>query len=136
MSSRFELPASSKNEFGVPLTDEQLKYLRLSGFPTFDQFQKEPDKYRGGWEEIFACIENGPDILRNATKGKHVLKVVGRRVESIGQMIRVARDMGFDLKKMTFEVNLEKASGGKFVHHVNLVPDKSLLAAEKGLNAP
>lgn len=113
------------------LTEQQLRLIRSSGFPTFDEYIKNPDKYRKSNEDIFAVIERGPETLRNATKGKHVLKVLGKRVSSIGQMIRVAKDMGFDLKKMTFEVNLENVGNGQYIHHVNLVPQKELRVGDE-----
>lgn len=113
------------------LDEAQLAYLKSAGFPTFDEYAKNPDKYRDTWEEVFQCIEHGPEVLRDLTAGKHVLKVCGTKCESIGQMIRIAKDMGFDLKKMTFEVNLENVGGGKFIHHVNLIP-KPVTTVEEG----
>lgn len=104
------------------LTPEQVELLKSAGFPTFDQYAKNPDKYRETWEEVFASLEEGPELLRNLTKGKHVLRVCGTKVESVGQMIRVAKDMGFDLKRMTYTVNLEAVGNGQYVHHVNLIP--------------
>ena len=111
------------NTYGLEgLDDKQVAFLKSAGFPTFDEYAKNPDKYRDNWEEAFASIDNGPETLRNMTAGKHVLYVTGRKVESIGQMIRVAKDMGFNLKMMTYKVNLENVGGGKYIHHVNLVP--------------
>ncbi len=112
---------SMKNEFIVDeLTPEQVAFLKSSGFPAFSEFVKDPGKYKGEWE-IFEAIENGPQVLRNCTRAKQVISVCGRKVESLGQAIRVARDMGFNLSKMTFTVNLENV-GDKFVDHVNLIP--------------
>lgn len=104
------------------LTREQVAYLKSAGFPTFDQYAKNPDNYRETWEEVFQSLEEGPQLLRDLTKGKHVLRVCGTKVDSVGQMIRIAKDMGFDLKKMTYTVNLEAVGNGQYVHHVNLVP--------------
>lgn len=114
------------------LTDQQLAFLSSAGFPTFDEYSKDPDKYRETWEEVISSIDHGPELLREVTKGKHVLSVVGKKVSTIGQMIRVAKDMGFDLKKMTYTVNLENVGGGKYVHHINLVPKKEFIGAGDG----
>lgn len=110
--------------FFEDLTPQQVEFLKSSGFPTFDQFQKDPDKYRSTGLDLFEMIENGPEVLRNVTKGRHVLSVVGKKVSSLGQMIRVAKDMGFDLSKMTCSINLEAVGNGKYVHHVDLKPKR------------
>ena len=111
------------NKYGLEGLDEaQVRFLTSAGFPTFDEYAKNPDAFRETWEESFASIDDGPSILREMTKGKHVLYVPGKKVDSIGQMMRVAKDMGFRLDMMTYKVNLENAGAGQYVHHVNLVP--------------
>ena len=111
-----------KDGYPAILTDEQIFYLKSAGFPTVDQFMAKPENYQDSWEEVFNSIENGPELLRNHTKGRHVLRVCGNKVESLGQMIRVAKEMGFDLSKMTYTVNLEAVGEGKYLHHINLIP--------------
>lgn len=104
------------------LDEAQVSFLTSVGFPTFDEYAKNPDSFKETWDESFSSIEEGPQLLRELTKGKHVLSVAGKRVSSIGQMMRVAKDMGFRLDMMTYKVNLENVGAGQYVHHVNLVP--------------
>ncbi len=107
------------------LDDQQLAFLSSAGFPTFDEYVKEPDKYRETWDEVFGSIEDGPALLREMTKGKHVLKVCGKKVESIGQAMRVAKDMGFIARHLTYNVNLESVGGGQYIHHIDIIPKKN-----------
>lgn len=111
-----------KDGYPAILSDEQVAFLKSAGFPTVDEFMSKPDSYKESWEDIFSSIENGPELLKNHTKGRHVLRVCGKKVESLGQMIRVARDMGFNLENMTYTVNLEAAGDGKYIHHIDLIP--------------
>ena len=113
------------------LTEQQVRLLQSAGFPTFDEFQKNPHKYKDSNESVLELIERGPEVLRDATAGKHVLSVVGKRVKNLEEMQRTAKDMGFNLERMTFEVNLENVGKGKYIHHVNLVPKKEFQAGDE-----
>ena len=86
--------------------------------PTFDEYAKNPEKYRGRRDEILESAQNGPELLRKVT-GKIYYYVGGYKVDSIEKAERVALDMGWDISQMQMKPNLDNAGGGKFDVHVH-----------------
>lgn len=88
--------------------------------PTFDEYAKNPEKYKGRKDEILVSAEDGPKLLRKVT-GKTYYYVGKYKVDSLEKAEQVAKDMGWDLAEMEYKPNLEKGSGGKFDVHVHFV---------------
>lgn len=99
------------------LTDEHISYLQKIGFPSFEEFAKNPDNYRAGVDHTFESIQDGPNTLRRVA-GKDYYWIGGKKVESLGQAMRIANDMGWKKEELDYRVNLDNIGGGKFDHHI------------------
>jgi len=97
-------------------------YQQATGIevPTFDEYAKNPEKYKGRKDEIFVSAENGPQLLRKVTRRAYYY--VGKyKVDSLEKAEKVAKDMGWNLSEMEYKPNLENVGGGKFDVHVHFV---------------
>ena len=101
------------NIYNTQLNDAQEAYLKEVGFPTFDEFLKNPEKLRKRDDHVLDLVERGPQLLRNAA-GVDTFYVGMSKMESIEQCERVIKELGWDISKIDFKVELEKGSAGKF----------------------
>ena len=103
----FKNPKAYQNALGIPV-------------PTFDEFSKNPEKYKGRRDEILEAAQNGPELLRKVTR--RLYYYVGKyKVDSIEKAEQVANDLGWDLTKLEMKPNLENVGDGKYDVHVHLV---------------
>lgn len=72
------------------------------GVPTFEEFQKNPERFRGRWDDKFAQVDAGSRMLDRVVK-KHVYEVEGVRCRSLEECERVAAEMGIDLKSREYD---------------------------------
>lgn len=110
--------------------------------PTFDQFKKNPDKYRESPEDVLACADVGSDILRKEIKEKFFyiggsLQIKHREVDgkqlkfykyhggykgkSLEKVDKIAADLGWKLLDIDIIPDLEKTTAGKYILHVYYV---------------
>lgn len=98
------------------LSETQLQKAHERGFPTFEQYAKNPSRYikqfRGGEHDSLDAVANGSSIrgLRDATKEVeyHILQYKTKKLEEIE---RIARDNGIDLRRMKFKAIIQNMGG-------------------------
>lgn len=72
-----------------------VNFLTPRGFPTFDEFRKDPEKYRLGRYQLFESIENSTTIQRNLLAKQKVYWRYGKEAMSYGKLMRVMAEDGY-----------------------------------------
>lgn len=104
---------------GVPAKMENVTFEEFSanpeayGFPSFERYQKERDKFVGHEEEILASADKGSTNL-NRTISRHVYEIEGYRCKNLEEVERIAKSQGIDLRALDYRPELIQAGAGKF----------------------
>jgi hypothetical protein len=82
------------------------------GFPTFDEFRKNPDKWRKGIDEIFVSMEKSTQIpgRRNRLTKQRYMWRDQFKIESLEKLQRVAKEEGYtanDLEMCPVQMNVD-----------------------------
>ncbi len=83
------------------------------GFPSFDSWQKNRDKWQGREDEILATADKGSELL-NRTVSRHIYELEGYRCKNLEEVERIAQSQGIDLRKLDYRPQLVQAGAGKF----------------------
>jgi hypothetical protein len=65
------------------------------GFPTFDEFKKNPDNWRRGYDDLFKSADESSVVFRKNIKETKYMWKDQFECSSIEQVERIARDEGF-----------------------------------------
>lgn len=84
----------------LPIDEEMIPFESLVkvGFPTFDEFKKNPDKYRKAADEVFASADASTQV-QGMRKKLDSQKYMWRNVyecSSLEQLERIAREEGYE----------------------------------------
>lgn len=90
------------------------------GFPTFDEFRKNPEKYMGREDASLAEVERGSTNL-NRTVSKHIYEIEGYKCRSLEEVEKVAKSMGINLKELDYRPQVQPNTSGKFDIKVKFV---------------
>lgn len=83
------------------------------GFPSFDRWEKEREKYLGKDDEILASADKGSELLSRSVK-RHIYELEGYRCKNLEEVERVAREQGINLKGLDYRPQLVQAGAGKY----------------------
>jgi hypothetical protein len=98
----------------------------IPGFPSFQEFAANPEKYKGRADELFQCAEEGSSVLKNSIE-KHCYYLetalgsnVFYRVDKLETLERIVSDEGLDASRdLDMRVEMEQGSmNGKYINHV------------------
>lgn len=115
--------------FNIP-EEHELKWLIDHGFPTFDEFKKNPDRWRLGKEQLFESIDRSTDMDRKNVAKQRLYWRDGKTTMSLEKLQAIAASEGYSLSDIDIlpfrEIN---GSGtGKDVIHVRVYPRWELVA--------
>lgn len=91
------------------------------GMPTFEEFSKNPDKWRKPPEEIFAQVDNGSQFLKNQIS-KYRFELFGHQTDKLEKLYDIVRDYGIPFTALKIEPQLIPLGGGKCDVLVKFVP--------------
>lgn len=99
------------------LSEFDLNELQKLGFPTFDQFKKNPDKWRKGLEEIFVSVEGSVQnrFARDRLVHQKYMWRDQYKCDSIEQVQRIAEGEGYkanDLEICPLKIMLDGTDVG------------------------
>lgn len=83
------------------------------GFPAFDRWEKEREKYLGKDDEILASADKGSELLSRSVK-RHIYELEGYRCKNLEEVERVAKEQGINLKGLDYRPQLVQAGAGKY----------------------
>lgn len=74
------------------------------GAPTFEEFCRNPDRYRGRDDDALASADRGSAVINSVQK--HIYEIEGIRCKTLEQVERVANGMGIPLKELDYRAEL------------------------------
>jgi hypothetical protein len=88
------------------------------GAPTFQEFKRDPSKYRVDWAAI---ADNGSkEISKNQIKQTYL--VCGHKADTIEKAETIAADYGYNLSEMKISPQMIPEGGGKYNVVVEFIP--------------
>ena len=88
------------------------------GAPTFEEFAKNPDKWRLAKERIFDQVDVGSlGPLKNFI-AKQTYEIAGYKCSSLEEVERVAKNEGYDIRFLEIAPQIVKEGADKYSIHV------------------
>jgi hypothetical protein len=69
--------------------------IQNCGFPSFDEFKKNPDKWRRGTDDFFKTLDDSSQVFRKAIKETKYFWKDEIECKSLEMLERVAKEEGF-----------------------------------------
>lgn len=92
-----------------------------SNFPTFDEFRKNPNKWRERPEEIFEAADKSSLSLRDSLKRQVYFWRDTHQCESLEQVERIAREEGYGPQDLAEEPRVRPMHGSTADHDMEVV---------------
>lgn len=86
--------------------------LTAWGAPTFEEFCRNPEKWRGREDDSLASADVGSQTLKGMVK-KHIYEIEGYRCKSLEEVERVARNQGIPIRELDYRPELIPIGAGK-----------------------
>lgn len=86
--------------------------LSAAGFPTFDQFRKNPDKWREAADEVLKAVDESTHAFRGLVV-KQRYEAFGYPCDTLEQVERICRDEGVALRDLDMRPQIIPVVGGK-----------------------
>lgn len=91
--------------------DDMLSVLVPAGFPTFDEFRRNPDKYRDRPEQLFESAEASTQTFRRAVVKQKYCWRNTYPCDSLEQIERIAREEGFNVNDLEMQPGVISKTG-------------------------
>ena len=86
--------------------DDISEYLKKAGFPSFDEFSRNVEKYMGRDDDRLAEVDRGhTDGLKKVVK-RQIYEIEGFRCKTLEEVERIAKDRGIPLKELDYRPQL------------------------------
>jgi hypothetical protein len=92
----------------MPLTDSDIQ----KAMPSFEEFKRNPEKWLGRDDDMFSEIDRGSTLI-SAYVEKQKYEFMGYRCNSLEEVERVASNMGYQKKDLTYVVETRPNTGYK-----------------------
>lgn len=92
---------------------EALPHLIKKGFPTFDEFRKNPDKWRKRPDDILESVDRSTQTFRDDVKDQKYLWEDKYEVDSLEDIERICREEGVNRGDLEIEPVIRQANEGK-----------------------
>lgn len=90
------------------------------GFPSFDEYCKNVEKYTGRADAALAEVDRGSTQL-NRTVQKHIYEIEGFKCKTLEEVERVAESMGIKLRELDYRPQVQTNTSGGVDIKVNFV---------------
>jgi len=98
------------------------------GAPTFEEFKKNPEKFRRSKEALITSADGGTKNIKGIKR--HTYKVDGIKCESPEHCQRTMIERGLTEKDLNLTVELEDMKNGEIVAHVHFKRKTNLILPE------
>lgn len=92
--------------------DDLLDAPHKYGLPTFEEFAKNPEKYKGGVEQLFEVVDKGSNQLNRLIR-KHEYRILGYKCKTLEEVQKIMNAEGIKLDEVTLVPELVRESAGK-----------------------
>ena len=96
-------------------------HLKAAGFPTFEEFCANPNKYRRNKEETFAAVDNGSKLIRHLITST-TYEIMGYKCATLEEVERTAQSLGFPIDHLDAKPQAIPELGGKCRMHIVFEP--------------
>ena len=122
MQNELETPENTQSQWTVDdLLDNPNKY----GLPTFQEFAKNPAKWKQGVEELFEIVDKGSTELNRLIR-KHEYRILGYKCDSLEEVQRIMNAEGIRLEDFEIKGDLHRETAGKLKVIVDFVPKNKM----------
>jgi hypothetical protein len=90
------------------------------GGPTFEEFSKNPDKFRGSEEDSLNQVEKGSSVFYKGVKYKY--EIEGYKCKTLEEVERVAKSQGIPLRELDYRPEIIPQGGGRAEFNVKFMP--------------
>lgn len=99
---------TQRSEMGL---EDMLEVLIPQGFPTFDEFRKNPDKYRNRADQLLESADTSTQSFRKAlTKQKYCWRNT-YLCDSLEKIERIAKEEGFTVDDLEMQPRVLSTTG-------------------------
>lgn len=91
------------------------------GFPTFKEFQKNPDKWRTRKDAKFGEVDKGGSSINKITQ-RHSYEIEGYKCKTLEEVERVALSQGIPIEALDYRPQVIPQSGHKCDLKIVFVP--------------
>lgn len=91
--------------------DDMLAVLIPAGFPTFDQFKKDPDKYRVAGNHLFESADASTITLRKALSKQKYCWRNEYKCKSLEQLETIAKNEGYSVDDLEMQPKVYSLTG-------------------------
>lgn len=86
---------------------------KFSGFPSFDEYRKNPEKYIGRADASLQEVDRGSTQLDRTVK-RHIYEIEGYKCKTLEEVEKVAASMGINLKELDYRPSVQPNTSGGF----------------------
>lgn len=117
-----EMLENTQSQWDVDdIIDNPQKY----GLPTFQEFAKNPSKWKQGVEELFETVDRGSTQLKPLIR-KHEYRILGYKCKTLEEVQRIMNAEGIKLEDCDIKGDLKEESAGKLKVIVDFVPKNKM----------
>ncbi len=129
MLGRLLVPRTAPSYTLDDIASDPKKYERLLGIkvPSFDEFKKNPEKYKISPLANLIAVEEGLVQIRHLVRKQYYF-IAGEKVPSLEKVESRAKELGWELSDLEIKPELNKATNGGVDVHVHFVQKRRLLA--------
>lgn len=111
---------TSEDNSDIDIVDAMPELIKM-GFPTFDQFRKNPDKYRKGREEIFESADQSSITFKNSVKRQVYMWKDQYTCKTLEQLETICKNEGFTPSDLQMRPIVKPVSGTSNQNQVEIV---------------
>lgn len=108
---------NDENKHDVVMED-LLNNPKAYGLPTFEEFSKNPERWRKAAEDIFSQVDIGSVLGLKNRVANHTYEVSGYKCKTLEECERIALNEGWDLKQLEVCPEIIPLGGDKCEIHV------------------
>ena len=93
--------------------DDVTDFLKKVGFPSFDEFSRNVEKYMGRDDDRLSEVDRGhTDAIKTVVK-RQVYEIEGYKCKTLEEVERIAKDRGIPLRELDYRPQLIPLGAGK-----------------------
>jgi hypothetical protein len=93
--------------------DDLLQDPKSFGAPTFEEYAKNPERWRKAADDIFAQVDLGSVLGLNKVVEKYRFKILNYKCDTLEEVEKVCKNEGWDIRKLEIHPEIVPLGGGK-----------------------
>lgn len=104
---------TTDKKIDLAFDDDVTKQLNACGFPTFDEFVKNPEILLGREDDRLTEVDKGSTNLNRVAK-KYIYEIEGHKCKTLHEVERVAKNMGINMKELDYRPVVHPNTSGSY----------------------